>query len=94
MAFLLKSSVASHFRQTVTNSDSLSLTRRHLHVAPGPREQALLAADPSLRRFKSHKKGVLAIRRIRKLLPLVVLAGCCYEIYIKAGMKQEAKAQA
>ena len=35
----------------------------------------LLAADPSLRRFKSHKKGVMAIKRLREVLTVVVIAG-------------------
>ncbi|XP_062025544.1 succinate dehydrogenase subunit 7B, mitochondrial-like isoform X2 [Rosa rugosa] len=89
MAFLLKNSVASHFRQ----NDSLSLTRRQFHVEPGAREKALLAPDPSLRRFKSHKGGVLAIKRIGEVLTVVVIAGCCYEIYVKAVMREEARAQ-
>ncbi|XP_062025543.1 succinate dehydrogenase subunit 7B, mitochondrial-like isoform X1 [Rosa rugosa] len=92
MAFLLKNSVASHFRQT-TKNDSLSLTRRQFHVEPGAREKALLAPDPSLRRFKSHKGGVLAIKRIGEVLTVVVIAGCCYEIYVKAVMREEARAQ-
>ncbi|XP_050377735.1 succinate dehydrogenase subunit 7B, mitochondrial [Argentina anserina] len=93
MAFLLKSSVAPHFRQTARN-DSLSLTRRQYHVEPGAREKALLAADPSLRRFKSHKQGVLAIKRLRKVLTVAVVAGFCYEIYVKVMMPEEARAQA
>ncbi|KAK9925839.1 hypothetical protein M0R45_023104 [Rubus argutus] len=95
MAFLLKNSVASHFRfqsQTAKN-DSLSLSRRQFHVEPGLREKALLAPDPSLKRFKSPKKGVLALKRIGDVLTVVVVAGCCYEIYVKAVMREEARAQ-
>lgn len=35
----------------------------------------LLAPDPSLKRFKSPKKGVLALKRIGDVLTVVVVAG-------------------
>ncbi|CAH2049627.1 unnamed protein product [Thlaspi arvense] len=54
----------------------------------------LLAEDPSLKRFKSHKKGVRRIKRIGDVLTIVVVAGCCYEIYVKAVMREEARKQA
>ncbi|KAF7124568.1 hypothetical protein RHSIM_Rhsim12G0162300 [Rhododendron simsii] len=54
----------------------------------------LLAEDPSLKRFKSHKKSVWRLKRIGDVLTIVVVAGCCYEIYVKAVMREEARKQA
>ncbi|KAM1186269.1 hypothetical protein PS2_015154 [Malus domestica] len=96
MAFLLRNSVASHLQSHSqrAQNDSLSQSRRQFHVEPGPREKALLAADPSLKRFKSHKKGVSRVKRLGDVLTIVVIAGCCYEIYVKAVMREEARRQA
>ncbi|KAH7857449.1 hypothetical protein Vadar_012842 [Vaccinium darrowii] len=98
MAFLLnKTNILSHltFHSHVLPSEgSLSLSRRGFHVEPGPREKALLAADPSLNWFKSHKKSVWRLKRIGDVLTIVVVAGCCYEIYVKAVMREEARKQA
>ncbi|KAF8037147.1 hypothetical protein BT93_B0152 [Corymbia citriodora subsp. variegata] len=44
-------------------------------------------------RFKSHKKGVKRLKRIGDVLTIVVVAGCCYEIYVKAVMREEARKQ-
>ncbi|XP_038880267.1 succinate dehydrogenase subunit 7A, mitochondrial-like [Benincasa hispida] len=94
MAFFLnKTTLASHFRSQ-SQVDPSSLSRRGFHVEPGAREKALLAEDPSLRRFKSHKKGVSRIKRIGDILTIVVVAGGCYEIYVKATMREEARQQA
>ncbi|GLU12219.1 hypothetical protein SLE2022_289170 [Rubroshorea leprosula] len=96
MAFLLNNtSLAAHFRShSQQTGGALSLSRRGFHVEPGPREKALLAADPALSRFKSHKKGVKTIKRIGDILTIVVVAGCCYEIYVRATMREEARKQA
>jgi hypothetical protein len=51
-----------------------------------------LAEDSALKRFKSHKKSVHKLKRIGDVLTVVVVAGCCYEIYVKAVMKKEALA--
>ncbi|KAG9137212.1 hypothetical protein Leryth_012021 [Lithospermum erythrorhizon] len=71
MAFLLNKT--SLFR--LHSEDSLRLSRRGFHVELVAREKALLAEDPALRRFKSHKKGVQSIKRIGDVLTLAVLAG-------------------
>ncbi|ESQ31662.1 hypothetical protein EUTSA_v10005150mg [Eutrema salsugineum] len=94
MAFLLNNaSISSHFRSSSQKTgDALSLSRRGFHIEPGTREKALLAEDATLKRFKSHKKGVHRLRKIGDVLTVVVIAGCCYEIYVKAVMKNEAKA--
>ncbi|KAF2282895.1 hypothetical protein GH714_043315 [Hevea brasiliensis] len=93
MAFLLNNStISSHFRSH--SQDALSLSRRGFHVEPGPREQALLAEDPALKRFKSHKKSVWRLRGVGDVLTIVVVAGCCYEIYVKAVMREEARQEA
>lgn len=93
MAYLLKTSIASHLRsQTQKTEDALS--RRGYHVELGPREKALLADDPVLKRFKSHKKSVWRLKRMGDVLTIVVVAGCCYEIYVKAVMREEARRQA
>ncbi|KAI5669550.1 hypothetical protein M9H77_19403 [Catharanthus roseus] len=71
----------------------------------------LLAPDPSLKRFKSHKKSVWRLKKFGDVLTIVVLVcdfiflssctylvfifeGCCYEIYVKAVMRQESRKQA
>ncbi|KAI9087537.1 hypothetical protein K1719_030407 [Acacia pycnantha] len=96
MAFFLnKTGIASHFRShSQKTEDSLSLSRRGFHVEPGAREKALLAEDPSLKPFKSYKKSVSRVKRIGDVLTVVVVAGCCYEIYVKAVMREEARKQA
>ncbi|KAI8019858.1 hypothetical protein LOK49_LG04G02033 [Camellia lanceoleosa] len=73
------------------SEDSLSLSRRGFRVEPGPREKALLAEDPSLKQFKSHKKSVWRLKRVGDVLTIIVVAGCCYEIYVKAVMREEAR---
>ncbi|KDP31141.1 hypothetical protein JCGZ_11517 [Jatropha curcas] len=77
MAFLLNNStISSHFRsQSQKTQDSLSLSRRGFHVEPGVREKALLAEDPVLKRFKSHKKSVWRLKRVGDVLTIVVVAG-------------------
>ncbi|KAK6924886.1 hypothetical protein RJ641_009212 [Dillenia turbinata] len=93
MAFLLnKSQVLSRLRSS--SQDSLLLSRRGFHIEPGAREKALLAKDPSLTRFKSYKKSVWKLKRVGDVLTIVVVAGCCYEIYVKATMREEARKQA
>ncbi|CBI15079.3 hypothetical protein VitviT2T_026315 [Vitis vinifera] len=96
MAFLLnKATALSHFRShSQKTEDSFSLSRRGFHVEPGPREKALLADNPSLKRFKSHKRNVWRLKRVGDVLTIVVVAGCCYEIYVKAVMREEARKQA
>ncbi|KAG6753066.1 hypothetical protein POTOM_043110 [Populus tomentosa] len=97
MGLLLKnySSITSHYRsQSQKTQGAFCLSRRGFHVEPGPREQALLAEDPSLKRFKSHKKSVWRLKRFGDVLTLVVVAGCCYEIYVKTVMREEARKQA
>ncbi|KAK4257106.1 hypothetical protein QN277_006738 [Acacia crassicarpa] len=96
MAFFLnKTGIASHFRShSQKTKDSLSLSRRGFHVEPGTREKALLAEDPSLKPFKSYKKSVSRVKRIGDVLTVIVVAGCCYEIYVKAVMREEARKKA
>ncbi|KAI4343779.1 hypothetical protein L6164_011089 [Bauhinia variegata] len=96
MTFLLnKTGITSHFRaHSQKTEDALFLSRRGFHVEPGAREKALLAEDPSLKPFKSYKKSVKRLKRIGDVLTIVVVAGCCYEIYVKAVMREEARKQA
>ncbi|XP_062116330.1 succinate dehydrogenase subunit 7B, mitochondrial-like [Humulus lupulus] len=97
MAFFLnKTAVGSHLRShfQATRNDALSLSRRQFHVEPGKRELALLAEDPSLKRFKSHKTNVKRLTRFGDVLTIVIVAGCCYEIYTRAVMREEARKQA
>ncbi|KAF4347249.1 hypothetical protein CsatB_030451 [Cannabis sativa] len=97
MAFILnKTTVASQLRSHFqgARNDALSLSRRQFHVEPGKRELALLAEDPSLKRFKSHKPNVRRLMRVGDVLTIVVVAGCCYEIYTRAVMREEARKQA
>ncbi|GMJ06711.1 succinate dehydrogenase 7, succinate dehydrogenase 7A [Hibiscus trionum] len=90
MAFFLRqSSLASHFRSSYQKTlGSMAVPSRAFHVELGDREKALLAEDPSLRRFKSYKKSVWKLKRIGDVLTIVVVAGCCYEIYVKAVLRE------
>ncbi|XP_027902140.1 succinate dehydrogenase subunit 7B, mitochondrial-like isoform X2 [Vigna unguiculata] len=93
MAFLLnKTAIASHFRSHSQTEDSAAFPRRRFHVEPGPREKALLAEDSILKPFKSYKKSVKKLKRIGDVLTVVVVAGCCYEIYVRA-TREEAQKQ-
>ncbi|EPS71617.1 hypothetical protein M569_03141, partial [Genlisea aurea] len=74
--------------------DSTALLRRGFHVEPGAREKALLADDPSLRRFKSHKKAVHRLKIAGDVATIIVIAGCCYEIYVKAVLREESRKKA
>ncbi|TYH41528.1 hypothetical protein ES332_D12G323100v1 [Gossypium tomentosum] len=95
MAFFLgQSSLANHFRSYQKAEASMAVPTRAFHVELGDREKALLAKDPSLSRFKSYKKSVSTLKRIGDVLTVVVGAGCCYEIYVKAVMREEARNKA
>ncbi|KAE8729940.1 Succinate dehydrogenase subunit 7B [Hibiscus syriacus] len=93
MAFLLRqSSLAIHLRSSSQRTEGcMSVPSRAFHVELGDREKALLAEDPLLRRFKSYKKSVWRLKRIGDVLTIVVVAGCCYEIYVKAVLREEAR---
>ncbi|XP_039043831.1 succinate dehydrogenase subunit 7A, mitochondrial-like [Hibiscus syriacus] len=93
MAFFIRqSSLATHFRSPYQKTEgSMALPSRAFHVELGDREKALLAEDPLLRRFKSYKKSVWRLKRIGDVLTIVVVAGCCYEIYVKASLREEAR---
>ncbi len=95
MAFLLKkTTIPSYFRSNAQKTeDSNYLSRRGFHIEPGTREKALLAEDSALKPFKSYKKSVKQLKRIGDVLTIVVVAGCCYEIYVKAVMREEARKQ-
>ncbi|XVF12142.1 hypothetical protein REPUB_Repub08aG0088700 [Reevesia pubescens] len=92
--FLQKSTLANHFRSYQKTEAFLAVSNRTFHVELGDREKALLAEDPSLRQFKSYKKSVWRVKRIGDVLTIVVVAGCCYEIYVKTVMREEARNQA
>ncbi|KFK34086.1 hypothetical protein AALP_AA5G100500 [Arabis alpina] len=95
MAFLLNNtSISSHLRSSSSQKTegAFAQSRRGFHVELGAREKALLAEDSALSRFKSHKKGVHRLKKIGDVLTVVVIAGCCYEIYARATMKKEAQA--
>ncbi|XVF54170.1 hypothetical protein PTKIN_Ptkin05aG0159200 [Pterospermum kingtungense] len=81
--FLQKSSIANHFRSSHRKTEgSLAVPNRAFHVELGDREKALLAKDPSLKRFKSYKKSVWRLKRIGDVLTIVVVAGkasVCYK---------------
>ncbi|XP_027338826.1 succinate dehydrogenase subunit 7B, mitochondrial isoform X1 [Abrus precatorius] len=95
MAFLLsKTTIASHFRSHSQKTEDLaSLPRRRFHIEPGPREKALLAEDSALKPFKSYKRSVKQLKRIGDVLTVVVVAGCCYEIYVRAVAREESQKQ-
>ncbi|XP_042049319.1 succinate dehydrogenase subunit 7A, mitochondrial-like [Salvia splendens] len=90
MAFLLNKTALSALRfNSQKSNDYLALSRRGFHVEPGTREKALLAEDSSLKRFKSHKQGVRRLKVVGDILTVVVVAGCCYEIYDRAVRREE-----
>ncbi|KAI3684549.1 hypothetical protein L6452_33773 [Arctium lappa] len=93
MASLLRRNTFSVLRVHHSQmAESLLLqSRRSLHVEPGSREKALLAKDPALTRFKSYKKSSSRIRSIGDYLTIAVVAGCCYEIYVRAVTREEAR---
>ncbi|KAK6148430.1 hypothetical protein DH2020_019342 [Rehmannia glutinosa] len=92
MAFLLNKTALSALRlHSQKAEDSSMLSRRGFHVDLGAREKALLAEDPSLKRFKSHKKSVRRLKKVGDVLTMVVVAGCCYEIYVKAVLREDAR---
>ncbi|KAF3437088.1 hypothetical protein FNV43_RR19841 [Rhamnella rubrinervis] len=96
MAFFVNNTaIGSRLRSHLqTHSDPFSISRRQFHIELGAREKALLADDPVLRRFKSHHKTVRLVKRIGDVLMIVVAAGCCYEIYVRAVMREEARSKA
>ncbi|XP_055831262.1 40S ribosomal protein S18-like isoform X3 [Solanum dulcamara] len=85
---------AAELDSLMVTDESLMLSRRGIHIEPGAREKALLAADPFLKRFKSHKQSVRILKRVGDVLTIVVVAGCCYEIYVRAVMREEARKMA
>ncbi|KAG6736434.1 hypothetical protein POTOM_060794 [Populus tomentosa] len=90
MAFLLKncsSSISSHLRSKSQSVHSYEWFAKLFILQ-------LLAEDPALKWFKSHKKSVWRLKRAGDVLTLVVVAGCCYEIYVKAVMREEARKEA
>ncbi|XP_031404942.1 succinate dehydrogenase subunit 7B, mitochondrial-like isoform X3 [Punica granatum] len=77
MAFLLNKTnpLSRHLRShSQKTEDAFALSRRGFHVEPGPREKALLAPDPALGRFKSHKKSVKTLKRFFDVLTIAVVA--------------------
>ncbi|KAI8015914.1 hypothetical protein LOK49_LG05G02048 [Camellia lanceoleosa] len=60
---------------------SLALSKEWIHEDPHmkPIPGILLAEDPSLKHFKSHKKGVWQLKRFGDVLTIIVVAGSgCY----------------
>ncbi|XP_015900687.1 succinate dehydrogenase subunit 7B, mitochondrial [Ziziphus jujuba] len=95
MAFFMNNTtIGSRLRSHLqTQNDASYLSGRQFHTELGPREKALLADDPILNRYKSHNKSVRLVKRLGDVLTIVVVAGCCYEIYVRAVMREEARKQ-
>ncbi|KAD4888995.1 hypothetical protein E3N88_21068 [Mikania micrantha] len=92
MTSLLKRTAISSLRAHHQVVEGLIFqSRRQIHVEPGAREKALLAKDPALERFKSYRKSASNIRKLGDYLTIVVVAGCCYEIYVRAVTREEAR---
>ncbi|XP_010678699.2 succinate dehydrogenase subunit 7A, mitochondrial [Beta vulgaris subsp. vulgaris] len=92
MASFLKTSILSHLQSHPQRRENLfAQPSRGFHVDLGEREKALLAKDPALNRFKSNKQGVKRMKRVGDVLTIVVAAGCCYGVYVRANMSKEAK---
>lgn len=93
MAFLLsKTTLLSRLQSQsqVSNENPSAISRRGFHIELGAREKALLEEDPALKKFKSFKRSVWRLKRVGDVLTIVVVAGCCYEIYVRALMKKRA----
>ncbi|KAL8140748.1 hypothetical protein V2J09_006769 [Rumex salicifolius] len=90
MAFLANNNLFSQLRSHRPKSEGSFVPSRGFHIELGEREKALLAKDPALKQFKSHKSGVRTIKRIGDVLTIVVVASCSYEIYVRTVMKKEA----
>ncbi|XP_074349972.1 succinate dehydrogenase subunit 7A, mitochondrial-like isoform X5 [Apium graveolens] len=91
MAFLHNRPIFSPLRSHSQKSeDLLGQLSRGIHTeewqdcACAPSTKGLLAPDPALDRFKSYKKSVKRVKKIGDVLTVVVAAGCCYEIYVRA----------
>ncbi|XP_074316872.1 succinate dehydrogenase subunit 7A, mitochondrial-like [Silene latifolia] len=94
MASLLnKTQFFSHLRSSTQNPNLFAQQSRGFHIDLGDREKALLEKDPALSKFKSHKQSVKRIKRFGDVLTIIVVAGCCYEIYVKATTRAEARKQ-
>ncbi|XXG55414.1 hypothetical protein AAC387_Pa03g3088 [Persea americana] len=74
----------------LNREDPLLVPRRRFHIEPGAREKALLEEDPALKKYKSYKRSVWRLKRVGDVPTIVVVAGCCYEIYVRARMKKAA----
>ncbi|KAK9113914.1 hypothetical protein Syun_020711 [Stephania yunnanensis] len=96
MAFLLNKTNLFSWKKIQSQPQQKMTLQPHraFHIEPGQREKALLQEDPVLKRFKSHKKSVYRVKRIGDVLTIVVVAGCCYEIYVKSAMREDARKQA
>ncbi|XP_074284450.1 succinate dehydrogenase subunit 7A, mitochondrial-like [Silene latifolia] len=90
-SFLNKTQLFSHLRSTQKKGSSFAQPSRGYHIDLAEREKALLAKDPALSKFKSHKQGVKRIKRFGDVLTVIVVAGCCYEIYVGATMREDAR---
>ncbi|KAF5182428.1 Succinate dehydrogenase subunit 7b protein [Thalictrum thalictroides] len=91
MAFFLNKTSLLHRIQSPKSQNALLQPKRGYHIEPGTREKALLLEDPVLKRFKSHKRNVHGLKRMGDVLAVVVAAGCCYMIYVKSVMREEAR---
>ncbi|XP_077222235.1 succinate dehydrogenase subunit 7B, mitochondrial-like [Tasmannia lanceolata] len=96
MAFLLSSrnTMFSRFQSQSQTENPILFSRRRFHVEPGAREKELLKEDPALKKFKSYKKSVWRLKRVGDALTIVVVAGCCYQIYVSTVMKKAAVLEA
>ncbi|KAH9604783.1 hypothetical protein KSS87_002929 [Heliosperma pusillum] len=50
-----------------------------------------LAKDKALSKFKSHKQGVKRIKKFGDIFIIVIVAGCCYELYVRPTTREEAR---
>ncbi|KNA02973.1 hypothetical protein SOVF_213520, partial [Spinacia oleracea] len=53
----------------------------------------LLEKDAALNRFKSSTQSVKQIKKVGNVLKIIVVAGCCYEIFVRFTVRGEAKKQ-
>ncbi|XP_072052207.1 uncharacterized protein, partial [Arachis hypogaea] len=83
-----KPKICFHSRAVNTISNLGLVKKRY-----GTQLLQLLAEDAALKPFKSYKQSVKKLKKVGDILTIVVVAGCCYEIYVKAAMREAARRQ-
>ncbi|CAO2818253.1 unnamed protein product [Amaranthus hypochondriacus] len=94
MASYIKTSLLSSLQSHSQRRESMfAQSRRGFHIDLEEREKALLEKDSALSQFKSFKQGAKRIKRVGDVLTVIVVAGCFYEIYVRATTRAKARSE-